>query len=43
MPISVMKNEILKELAKHNVWISIDEMEYDVADESSQSRGKIHW
>lgn len=30
----VMKNEILKELTKHNVYDSIDEMEYDVADES---------
>lgn len=30
----VMKNEILKELTKHKVYDSIDEMEYDVADES---------
>lgn len=30
----IMRNEILKELTKHNVCDSIDEMEYDVADES---------
>ena len=30
----VMRNEILKELTKHNVYDSIEEMEYDVADES---------
>lgn len=30
----VMRNEILKELSKHNICDSIDEMEYDVADES---------
>lgn len=30
----VMRNEILKELTKHNVYDSIDEMEYDVVDES---------
>lgn len=30
----VMRNEILKELSKHNICDSIDEMEYDVADEN---------
>lgn len=30
----VMKNEVLKELTRHNVYDSLDEMEYDAADES---------